>query len=416
VGLAVAALSCSEPAGDPTGSGGQAAVGGAGAAAGAGGGSGGQAGQGGSTSSALEALLAALRADLDAAMQAQSQADGWPAVVEGGYLFASLDPALCELAGDHDDWQGTAMNVDDGFCWLVLDVAAGSRYKFTDQVDWQADPWSRAYAWDDEGLMSMLPPDTAHLERFFGVGDAATAPRTIRVWVPAEPPSHVLYVHDGQNLFNPYAIWGGWHLHESAPDAMMLVGIDNTPARTDEYTHVPDDLGNGPVGGQGDDYADFVQTTVRALVEAHYGEPATVGTMGSSLGGLISFHIAQRHPGQYDFAASLSGTMGWGSIGVDVHNETMIERCAAGGHQSTALYLDSGGNGDCVDGDDDGIMDDDPNATDNYCENMQLRDTLEAVGYTFELDLWHWWEEDAPHNEQAWAARVWRPLEIFAEL
>lgn len=57
-----------------------------------------------------------------------------------------------------------------------------------------------------------------------------------------------------------------------------------------------------------------------------------------------------------------------------------------------------------------------PAATDNYCENQQFRDVLETAGYVSGTDLWHWWEPDAPHNEAAWADRVWRPLEIFAAM
>jgi predicted alpha/beta superfamily hydrolase len=259
----------------------------------------------------------------------------------------------------------------------------------------------------------MVPPSAAHLERFFDVGDANASPRMVRVWVPAGTATHVLYVQDGQNLFDPDAPWGGWQLQSTVPAAMMLVGIDNTAARMDEYTHVTDDIG-GVVGGGGDDYADFVHVTVRALIAAHYGEPATVGLMGSSLGGLISYHIALRYPGSYDFAASLSGTMGWGSIGLQ--NETMIERYDAAGHSATALYLDSGGNGTCYDSDGDGIEDDDPSASDNYCENLQLQSVLLANGYTQGVDLWHWWETDAQHNEAAWAARVWRPMDDFSQL
>ena len=45
--------------------------------------------------------------------------------------------------------------------------------------------------------------------------------------------------------------------------------------------------------------------------------------------------------------------------------------------------------------------------------NLQLRDVLTKIGYTFEADLWHWHEQDAPHNEYAWAERVFRPLELF---
>lgn len=369
-----------------------------------------------STTPILDALLTALRSDAPATAQAQSEEAGWPAPVEGGWLFVSLDPALTWLGGDHDTWQGQAMTADQGFSWIVLAVGAGTRYKLTEPTltAWESDPWSRAYEWDAFGLMSMTPPPEAHLERFFNVSDANIEARTVRVWVPGSTATHVLYVADGQNLFDPNAPWGGWQLQATAPAGMMLVGIDNSLARTSEYTHVPDVINGSSMGGAGDDYADFVHVTVRALVTAAYGEPPTVGLMGSSLGGLISFHIAHRYPGAYDYAASLSGTMGWGSI--TAQNETMIERYAAAGHGATALYLDSGGNGTCYDSDGDGIEDDDPTATDNYCENKQLESLLYGLGYVAGVDVWHWWEPDALHNEAAWAARVWRPLDHFAAL
>jgi predicted alpha/beta superfamily hydrolase len=296
-------------------------------------------------------------------------------------------------------------------------VDAGNRYKFTDgDQSWVADPWSRSYQWDNEGEMSMVTPTTSHLERHFQVGDANISERRVRLWIPEASATHVLYTHDGQNLFNPSAIWGGWKLDASAPAALMIVGIDNSGARMSEYTHTTDNLGGGDIGGGGDDYAAYVQLTVRALVEQHYGEPSRVGTMGSSLGGLIALHIADRYPDEYDFVASLSGTLGWGSIG-GTGTETMIARYLGGGHRSTAIYLDSGGNStNCVDSDEDGTDDDDGSASDNYCENRQMESTLLGLGYSYDTDLWHWWETDAPHNEAAWSARVYRPMQNFMDL
>lgn len=359
-----------------------------------------------------EVILAALRADLGGALLDYSRSDGWPVATAEGYLFVCLD--LPMVAGDFDDWGGTALNQEDHFAWAVLSANEGDAYKCTDGGDrWEADPWSRAYNYDSFGEISLIAGSEPHLERHFQVSDGALNPRTVRVWVPTTI-THVLYAHDGQNLFDPEAIWGGWHLQDSAPEGMLIVGIDNTDARMDEYTHVRDEVYGDWYGGLGDQYAAFIQEDVRGLIRDTYGEPGPVGTMGSSLGGLISFHIAYQYPGEYDFAASLSGTMGWGSIGAN--NETMIERYAAAGHQGTALYIDSGGYGTCFDADGDGIMDDDPESADNYCENIQLRDALVDVGYTYEVDLWHWHEYGAEHNEMAWAERVWRPLALFAAL
>ncbi len=217
------------------------------------------------------------------------------------------------LAGDHDSWQGTPMKADAGFLWVVIKVSADEHYKFTDKTTYKADPWARSYEYDTNGEISLVLPSKAHLDRWLGVGDAAMAKRTLRVWVPSEPIKHELYVHDGQNLFDPEAIWGGWHLQDTVPPGMLLVGIDNTNDRMDEYTHVPDLISGQSLGGKGDAYAAFLKGTVRPLIQKHYGEPGPVGVLGSSLGGLISFHIADHDPGEYAFAGSLSGTMGWGA-------------------------------------------------------------------------------------------------------
>lgn len=373
-------------------------------------------GQGGEGPTALEDLLARLRADRDGTLLEESFDGGWPVLVDEGRVVVSTDPSLPLVAGDFDGWAGTALTTDQGFAWGVLPDEPGAKYKLTDGTVYEADPWARAYAYDEFGEITMIPSTAAHLERYLQVKDnsVSLAPRTVRVWVPEGTPTHVLYVHDGQNLFDPFAPWGGWHLQDAVPAGVMLVGIDNTAARMDEYTHVADDIGGGPIGGLGDDYAAFLENTVRPLVSARYGEPPTVGLMGSSLGGLISLHVAYQNPTDYAFAASLSGTMGWGSIGPHT-GQTLIERFEAAGHQPFAVFLDSGGSGPCADSDGDGIEDDGA-GTDNYCENLQLRDTLSAAGYTFDVDLFHWHEPGAQHNEAAWAARVFRPMQIFAGL
>lgn len=393
---------------------------------------GGDGGQGGSSAATIAGIVAELSANLDGTLDKYAALDGWPMPVEDGFLFVSTDPNLYLLAGDHDNWVGTQMKVEGKFHWLHVKVAYGTRYKFTDKTVWSADPWARSYLYDGNGEMSLVHPIAAHLDRYFRVGNAQMPERPVNVWVPLEKPTHVLYVHDGQNLFDPQAAYGGWALQDSVPPGMMLVGIDNTGnGRMDEYTHVSDmiDLdGDGKDelwGGKGDSYADFVNTTVRKLIADRYGEPSKVGTMGSSLGGLISFHIADRFPGQYAYAASLSGTFGWGKIGAMSKNETMIERYKAHGHRTTVLYLDAGG-GDpaltqqqneaqCVDSDGDGIKDD-KEIGDNACENAQMRDVLQTVGYKIGTDAFHWWEAGAQHNEAEWRARVFRPMDIFAGL
>ncbi|NUO48582.1 MAG: hypothetical protein HOV80_06970 [Polyangiaceae bacterium] len=373
-------------------------------------------GTGGSEPTSLEDLLDRLRNDLDGTLLEESYASGWPVLVDEGRVVVSTDPSLAMVAGDFDAWAGTALTADQGFSWGLLPNDPGSRYKLTDGTVFEADPWARAYTYDQFGEITMVPATTAHLERYFEVEDTSVMlpPRTVRVWVPEGTPTHVLYLHDGQNLFDPNAPWGGWNLQASVPASMMLVGIDNTVARMDEYTHVADDIGSGPVGGLGDDYAALLEQTIRPLIASHYGEPAKVGLLGSSLGGVISLHVAALNPNDYVFAGSMSGTLGWGSIGPHT-GETLIERYADAGVLGFAVFIDSGGGGPCADTDGDGIQDD-GSGTDNYCESLQMRDTLDTAGYVFDQTLFHWHEPGAEHNEAAWGARVFRPLQIFAGL
>jgi predicted alpha/beta superfamily hydrolase len=368
---------------------------------------------------ALIATANPTSAQVDAVLAGVAAGCGWPIEAgNGAMLFAcNCGNGDWSVAGDFDDWQGQAMTRNGALHWAEIEVPSptDAGYKLTDGVHWEADPYARRYLYDSFGELSLVRAQQAHLERWPGFEAQGLRSRTVRVWVPtAGQFDRVLFAHDGQNLFDPDAIWGGWRMQEALPDGILVVANDNTADRMEEYTHVQDHIHGAWYGGEGDTYATFVHEQLRPWAEQTYGAATMHGLLGSSLGGLISLHIALRYPGEYRFAASMSGTLGWGSIGAT--NETMIERYAAAGHGSTAIYLDSGGSGTCYDSDGDGIQDDDPSAGDNYCETNQMAATLAELGYQYEQDLWHWWEPGAEHNEVAWAERVALPLTVFASL
>jgi metallo-beta-lactamase class B len=132
--------------------------------------------------------------------------------------------------------------------------------------------------------------------------------RTRRIWVYL-PPDYatstwktypVLYMHDGQNLFNSAtaAFGSEWEVDESLNDlhaagnhGCIVVGIDNDGAhRFNEYSPwVNAQYG----GGEGDLYVDFIIETLKPHIDSLYrtqsGRTST-GIMGSSLGGLISMY------------------------------------------------------------------------------------------------------------------------------
>jgi predicted alpha/beta superfamily hydrolase len=89
------------------------------------------------------------------------------------------------------------------------------------------------------------------LKQHPGFASYYVAPRTVEVWLPPhyrDTPGRrfpVLYMHDGQNLFNPQTSflgvdWGidealGRLITEQRARAAIVVGIWNTPQRAQEY-------------------------------------------------------------------------------------------------------------------------------------------------------------------------------------
>lgn len=132
--------------------------------------------------------------------------------------------------------------------------------------------------------------------------------RTRRIWLYL-PPDYdstmksypVLYMHDGQNLFDAFTSYAGeWQvdetlntLAEQGYQVPIVVGIDNGGLlRIDEYSPWVNPAYGGGEGGQ---YIAFIVETLKPYIDAHYrtlpGREHT-GIMGSSLGGLISHYGA----------------------------------------------------------------------------------------------------------------------------
>lgn len=356
--------------------------------------------------------------------EAQYGEHGLPLRCDDRVVFLAVTTESLSVAGDFNDWTPAPMERPvEGAPFLVSEAtveAPGGLYKFVDGEVFIADPLARRYGWDQFGEFSIVDGDAerSHHERWPAFSDSVDPlqPRTVRVYVPAAvnagEDAEVLLMHDGQNLFDPDAIFGGWQASQTADsmilqreiDPVLLVGIDNTSARFEEYTHVVDDIGGGPVGGQADDYADFVVDGVLPFIGARYPTrmgPEHTAVLGSSLGGLVSLHLAHRHPDVFGSVGSMSGTLGWGTFGLD--NETMIDRYADIAPPGLRVYVDSGGAGPCPGG-----------SGDNYCENVAFADVMRSQGWVDEEALFYRWTPDAPHNEAAWAARFGIALRVLS--
>jgi enterochelin esterase-like enzyme len=341
-------------------------------------------------------------------------------------VFYQGDPgASLSVTGDFADWQPDVhflLEAAPGFHYGIIeftDLAAPPTglYKFVrDQAEYFADPLARRFGWDQFGEYAQIDalPGRSHHERWpdFDQAVGALEPRDVTVWIPADglsgPTLPVLYMHDGQNLFAPDALFGGWQVNVTLDAAIsqgllapvIVVGIDNTAARFDEYTQVTDVLDGMTYGGLADEYADFLVDGVMPFIEDRYGvatDPSSVGVMGSSLGGLVSLYIGMRHPELFGQVGSMSGTISWGTIGANPPNPTIIDAYLNAPPIGTRIYLDSGG------GEGSGCPAD---GSDNYCGNVELAETLRGLGWVDEQDLFYRWDPGAPHNEVAWANRL----------
>jgi predicted alpha/beta superfamily hydrolase len=142
--------------------------------------------------------------------------------------------------------------------------------------------------------------------------------RFLRVWLPpgyddaqnAARHYPVLYLNDGQNLFEPATSFNGveWQVDETADRLireqviapMIIVGIDNTGKdRLREY--MPHrSFQPMMLRVQGTRYPSFLIKEVMPFVERHYrvaSGPRTTGLGGSSLGALIALYTVAVSPG-----------------------------------------------------------------------------------------------------------------------
>ncbi|MBT8296658.1 MAG: alpha/beta hydrolase, partial [Gramella sp.] len=112
----------------------------------------------------------------------------------------------------------------------------------------------------------------------------------------------VIYMHDAQNLFDQETSYvGEWKVDEALdsiknPEA-IIVGIEHGGnKRMEELTPFPHEKYGG---GKADSYLDFIVNNLKPNIDSTYRTLPNfenTGIFGSSLGGLISFYAAFKHP------------------------------------------------------------------------------------------------------------------------
>ena len=231
----------------------------------------------------------------------------------------------------------------------------------------------------------------------YGVGA-----RRVRVMVPpGAGPFPVLYAHDGQNLMHAgeSAFGQAWELDDAAADMwaegfpFIIVAMDNTAARMDDYTPVSDPTYGG---GNGDAYLRWVLDHLKPVMDYRY--PTACGAsdtamMGSSLGGLISFHAARTRWQVVGRVAALSPSFWW-------NNRWTVSQYNA---QTTAnpvmLWMDAGS-------DEGGTVNGGGGILSVVADNRAVASRALALGHVFGVDLGYQEAERDEHNEAAWRRRL----------
>lgn len=233
--------------------------------------------------------------------------------------------------------------------------------------------------------------------------------RNIIVYLPpgysTEPEMHypVLYMQDGQNLFDKATAFGGveWGLDETAQrliiedriEPLIIVGIYNTGEhRIEEYTPTRD--ARLKKGGDADRYGRFLVEELKPFIDERYRtltDPDHTGLGGSSLGGLVSLYVGLKHPSIFGRLMIMSPSAWW--------DQAMILKFISSlkAKSSTRIWLDIG----TLEG----------KFTPHYVRT--LRDKLVRAGWRLTDDLHFLEVENGEHNEKAWGARVGQALEFL---
>jgi len=233
--------------------------------------------------------------------------------------------------------------------------------------------------------------------------------RDITIYVP--PSYHdrpearypVLYMQDGQNLFEPQRSFipgQHWRLTEAADAAiadraaraMIIVGIDNAGAdRINEYTPTHDESKNG--GGKADDYGRMLIEELKPIIDAAYRtqtDKANTAIGGSSLGGLVSLYLGLSRPEVFGSVASMSPSVWWDSRMI----LGMLDRFNSS--ERPRVWLDIGGR----------------EGAEALTDARTLRERMKAMGWN-EGSFRYFEDRRADHSEGAWAKRVRSVLEFL---
>jgi predicted alpha/beta superfamily hydrolase len=224
----------------------------------------------------------------------------------------------------------------------------------------------------------------------------------------------VLYMQDGQNLFDNVTSYAGeWGVDEAMELLArrqgleaIIVGIPNAGVmRLAEYSPFVDTRHGG---GQGNAYLAFIVETLKPMIDHDFRtlpNQRNCGLMGSSMGGLISLYGFFHYPHTFGFAGAMSPSLWFG------HGKmfTYVEEVP---YHHGKIYLDVGTR-EFGDSDWSGESSQRVRSRQYYATVRRMKRVLAKKGYRPVRDLLHIEEQWANHSEAAWRRRLPDALQFF---
>lgn len=259
-------------------------------------------------------------------------------------------------------------------------------------------------------------------------------PRTVDVWLPenysSEKKYAVLYMHDGQNLFDSTKTWNKleWKIDEAATDLMeqnitrdfIVVGIYNIPDirwldlfpqkvmdymdkdRKEEVFRKAKES-NFSVDFKGDNYLKFLVSELKPYIDATYAvytDKENTFVAGSSMGGLMSMYAISEYPTIFEGAACISTH--WPGAMPEENNpfpSAIFKYIEANipASKTHKIYFDYG----------DKTLDKHYPQYASYVDDLFIK-----KGYSVE-NFRNLFFPDADHSEKSWQKRIYTPLSFL---
>jgi predicted alpha/beta superfamily hydrolase len=211
----------------------------------------------------------------------------------------------------------------------------------------------------------------------------------------------VLYLHDGQNVFDAATSFGGveWGVDETAErlirakviDPVIIVAVANTGEdRVDEYTPTPgviEATGKRKKRSRGLArlYGRFLTEELKPFIDRNYRTrrgPGFTGLGGSSLGGLVTLAIGLLYPQRFRRLMVMSPSVWWDDFAIYRLVDSIEQK------PPSKIWLDTG------------------TAEPGWEQTRELCKRLIEKGWQPGKDIQYMEADHGDHSEGAWAARV----------